>query len=130
MLIPRKSRQNEDIYLTLAALEVVLEDVAALALAAVLLDDDARAADDLARVALAVDLAEARPGAEHLGVADLDERDLVRRAERLDQLDVLGLRARLDEHAQVRLALVERLGALAETASQPIVDQRVLEDLL
>ena len=51
-------------------------------------------------------------------------------AERLNELEVLGLRAGLDEHAQVRLALVERLGALAETASQPIVDQRVLEDLL
>ena len=51
-------------------------------------------------------------------------------AERLNELEVLGLCAGLDEHAQVRLALVERLGALAETASQPIVDQRVLEDLL
>ena len=33
-------------------------------------------------------------------------------AERLDQLQVLGLRARLHEHAQMRLALVERLGGL------------------
>ena len=64
-------RTRKDHILTLAALEVVLEDVAALALRAVLLDDDARAADDLARVALAVDLAEAGPGAEHLGVTDL-----------------------------------------------------------
>ena len=60
----------------------------------------------------------------------LDQVDLVLSAERLNELEVLGLRAGLDEHAQVRLALVERLGALAETASQPIVDQRVLEDLL
>ena len=114
----------------LAVLEVVEEDVKTLGLNTVVLDDNARAADDLARVALTVDLAETSPGAEHLRVSDLDQVDLVLRAESLDELDVLGLGARLDEDAQVRLALVKRLRALAETASQPIVDQRVLEDLL
>ena len=102
----------------------------ALGLNTVVLDDDARAADDLARVALAVDLAETSPGAEHLRVTDLDQVDLVLRAEGLDELDVLGFGARLDEDAQVRLALVKRLRALAETASETVVDKGVLQDLL
>ena len=96
----------------------------------VLLDDDARAADDLARVALTVDLAETGPGAEHLRVSDLDQVNLVLRAEGLDELDVLRLRARLDEHAQVGLALVERLGALAQAAREAVVHEGVLQDLL
>ena len=114
----------------LAVLEVVEEDVEALALGTVVLDDDARAADDLAGVALTVDLAETSPGAEDLRVTDLDEVDLVLRAEGLDELDVLGLRARLDEHAQVRLALVQGLRALTETASKTVVDEGVLQNLL
>ena len=101
-----------------------------LGLNAVVLNDDARAADDLAGVALTVDLAETRPGAEDLGVADLDEVDLVLGAERLDELDVLGLRAGLDEDAEVGLTLVEGLGALAETAGEAVVDEGVLQDLL
>ena len=102
----------------------------ALGLNTVVLDDNARAADDLARVALTVDLAETGPGAEHLGVTDLDERDLVGGAEGLDELDVLGLSARLDEHAKMRLALVERLGRLAQTARETVVDEGVLQNLL
>lgn len=102
----------------------------ALGLDAVVLDDDARAANDLARVALTVDLAETSPGAEDLGVANLDEVDLVLSTEGLDELDVLGLSASLDEDAQVRLALVKRLRALAETASETIMDEGVLQDLL
>ena len=101
-----------------------------LGLDAVVLNDDARAADDLAGVALTVDLAETGPGAEDLRVSDLDEVDLVLRAEGLDELDVLGLRARLDEHAQVRLALVQGLRALTETASKTVVNESVLQDLL
>lgn len=96
----------------------------------VLLDDDARAPDNLAGVALAVDLAETRPSAENLGVTDLDEVDLVLSTEGLNELDVLGLSARLDEDAQVRLTLVKRLSALTETASKTVMDERVLQDLL
>ena len=102
----------------------------ALGLDTVVLDDDARAADDLAGVALAVDLAETSPGAEDLGVTDLDQVDLVLGAEGLNELDVLGLSAGLDEDTEVGLALVEGLGALAETASETVVDEGVLQDLL
>ena len=102
----------------------------ALRLDTVVLDDDARAAYDLAGVALAVDLAEAGPGTEDLGVTNLDEVDLVLGTESLNELDVLGLSAGLDEDTEVSLALVESLGALAETAGEAVVDESVLQDLL
>ena len=114
----------------LAGLEVVEEDVESLALGAVVLDDDARAADDLAGVALTVDLAETSPGAEDLGVTDLDEVDLVLGAEGFNELDVLSLCAGLDENAKVGLTLVKGLCALTETASKTIVNEGVLQDLL
>lgn len=102
----------------------------ALRLDTVVLDDDARAANDLAGVALTVDLAETSPGTEDLGVTDLDEVDLVLGAESLNELDVLGLRAGLDEDAKVGLTLVEGLGALTETTGETVVNESVLQDLL
>ena len=114
----------------LAVLEVVEEDVKTLGLNTVVLDDNARAADDLAGVALTVDLAEASPGTEDLRVTNLNEVDLVLGAEGLDELDVLGLRARLDEHAQMRLALVQRLRALTQPARETVVNERRLQNLL
>ena len=117
-------------YSQLPVLEVVKEDVETLGLDTVVLDDDARAADDLAGVALTVDLAETSPGAEDLGVTNLDEVDLVLGTESLDELDVLGLRAGLDEDAKVGLTLVEGLGALTETAGETVVNEGVLQDLL
>lgn len=128
MLIPKSETSRTAAHL--AVLEVVQEDVKALRLDTVVLNDDARAANDLARVALAVDFAQAGPGAEHLRVTDLDEVDLVLCAERLDELNVLGLRARLNKHTEMRLALVERLGRLAQPAREPVVHERVLQDLL
>jgi len=141
----------------LARRKVVEEDREGLGLLAVVLDDDARAADDLAGDALLVELAEAGPLAEELGVRDLrarvpsesaleretrstegegergthlDEVDLVLGAQGLDELDVLALGARLVEDAEVGLALVEGLGALAEAAGEAVVDEGLLEDLL
>ena len=64
------------------------------------------------------------------GGADLDEVDLVLGAERLDELDVLALGARLVQDAEVSLALVEGLGSLAETAGEAVVDEGLFEDLL
>ena len=64
----------------------------ALGLNTVVFDNDARAADDLAGVALTVDLAETGPGAEDLRVSDLDEVALVLRAESFDELDVFCFR--------------------------------------
>ena len=96
----------------------------------VVLDDDARAANDLAGVTLLVDLAETSPGTEDLGVTDLDEVNLVLSTEGLDELNVLGLSAGLDEDAKVSLTLVESLGTLAETTSETVVNECVLQNLL
>lgn len=101
-----------------------------LALHAVLFDDYAGAPDDLAGVALPVDLAQSRPRAEDLAISDLDQVDLVLSTEGLDELDVLGFRASLDEHAEMGLALVQSLRALAETAGKPVVNERVFQNLL
>ena len=122
--------QTKEARTHLTVLEVVEEDVQALGLNTVVLDDDARAADDLARVAFTVDLAETSPRAEDLGVTNLDEVDLVFSTEGLDELDVLGFRAGLNEDAQVRLAFVKRLRTLTKTTSETIMDEGVLQDLL
>ena len=50
--------------------------------------------------------------------------------EGLNELDVLSLRAGLDEDAKVGLTLVEGLGALAETTGETVVDKSVLQNLL
>lgn len=123
-------RETEDRILTLAVLEVVKEDVESLGLNTVLLNDDTTASHHLSGVALTIDFAETGPGSEDLSISDLDEVDFVLGAESLNELDVLGLRAGLDENAQMGLALVEGLGALTETASETVVDESVLQDLL
>jgi hypothetical protein len=104
--------------------------VETLRLDTVVLDDDAGAANDLTGVALLVDLAEASPGAEDLGVSNLDQVDLVLGAESLDELEVLGLVASFDQDAKVGLALVEGLGCLTETTSETVVNESVLQNLL
>lgn len=95
-----------------------------------------------------IELAETSPLSKELGVGDLDQVDLVPvpvrqllpfsnsaredvlGAESLDELDVLGLSAGLVENAEVSLALVESLGALAESTRKTVVDEGLLEDVL
>ena len=115
---------------SLAVLEVVEEDVEALALDTVVLDDNAGAADDLAGVALTVNLAETGPGAKDLRVSNLDKVNLVLGAKSLNELQVLRFSDGLDEDAQVRLALVEGLRTFTETARETVVDESVLQNLL
>ena len=102
----------------------------ALRLDTVVLDDNARAPNDLAGVALTVDLAETSPGTEDLSVTNLDEVNLVLSTEGLNELDVLGFSTSLDKDAKVGLTLIEGLRALAETAGETVVDKGVLQDLL
>ena len=47
-------------------------------------------------------------------------------AEGLDELDVLGLGAGLDENTEVSDSLVESLGGLSESSGESIVDEGVL----
>lgn len=104
-----------------SVLEVFKKNVESLALRAVILDNNTRAADDLAGVALPVNLAQTSPSTEHLSVSDLDQVDVVLGAQRDNKLNVLGLCAGLDKDAKVRLTLVERLGSLSETTGKSVV---------
>ena len=70
---------------------------------------------------------ETSPLAELLAIGDLDERDLVLRAEGNDKLLVGLLLASLVQDAHVRLATVEGLGSLTETAGKTVVDEGDLE---
>lgn len=117
-----RCKQDRRLTCDLAGLEVVEEDLEASGLGTVVGDDDARAADDLAGLALTVNLGETGPLAENLGVGDLDELDVVLSAEGLNELRVLGLGDGLDENTEVSLALVESLGGLAETTGKTVVD--------
>lgn len=113
-----------------SVLEVIQENMETLALYTVVLHDNTGATNDLAGVTLPVDLAKTRPLTELLVVGNLDQVDLVLSAQRLDELEVLGGVARLDEDTQMGLALVESLGALAETTGETVVDEGVFQDLL
>ena len=91
-------------------------------LLSVILDDDARASDDLSGSSIPVDLAKADPLSESFWVTNLDEVDLVLGAESLNELGVLGLGAGLVQDAEMGLSLVEGFGALSESSSQSVVD--------
>ena len=102
----------------------------ALAVSTIVLDDNTRAANNLSRVTLLVDLAETSPLTENFRVADLNQVDLMFGAEGLNQLDVLGFCAGLDQDTQVGLALIEGLGGFTETTSETIVKESGFQDLL
>merc|ERR1719331_2310098 len=110
--------------------EVRLQEGKAGALLAVVRDADARRPDDLAGIAVLVNLAKTRPLAELLVVAHLDERHRVLSAERLHELLVRGLGAVLREEAHLRLLGVEGLGDAVKAAYDAIGDHRVLKHLL
>lgn len=67
------------------------------------------------------------PLAQQFAVADLDQRDRMLPAQRLDELLVRFLLARFVEHAHVRLSPVERLGGFAEAAGETVVDEGELQ---
>lgn len=127
---PQAPFKGRDKKLTLTVLEVIEEDVETLRLDTILLHNNAAASNNLSGVTLTIDLAETSPGTEDLGVSDLDKVDFVLSAERLNELNVLGLCAGLDEDAQMGLALVQGLCALTETASETVMDEGVLQNLL
>jgi len=73
---------------------------------------------------------ETNPLAKQLSIGNLDERDLVLGAKGNNKLLVGFLLAALVEHAHVRLATIESLGRLAQTASETVVDQGNFQDAL
>ena len=90
-------------------LEEFLEHGETLGLLAVVGDDDAGALDNLARGAVGVELAEARPLAELHRLGNADEVNVHLVAERLNELGVVGLVAILGEDAEERLAGLDGL---------------------
>lgn len=93
-------------------------------------DHGARATDDLTSVAFGVKLAQTNPLAKLLGVLNLEQVDLALLAECLNQTKEGGLIAVGGQNAQVGLTTVERLGALAQTTSNTINDNGLLQDFL
>lgn len=91
-------------------------------------DDDARAVDNLAGIALTVEHAKTSPLAEQLAIGDLDERDLVLGAQSDDEFLVGLFFACLVENTHVRLATIESLGCLAQATGKTIVDESEFED--
>ena len=75
----------------LLTLEVLKESLAGGRLLTVVVDDSARARNDLAGSAFLVDLAQTNPLTELLGVGDLKKIDAVLGAKGLDKLGVRGL---------------------------------------
>lgn len=115
---------------TLASLEVLIKDMASLGIFSVLLDNNAGTTNNLASITIAVNLAKARPFAQDLCVSDLNEGNGMGGAKRFDELDVLRLRASLNEHAEVGLTPIQCFCALAQTPSKTVVLKRLLQDLL
>lgn len=102
-----------------AALEEVEEDVERVAVLTELGDDGARAAHDLLRLTLAVDLAETAPLADTIVLALLnhDEMDALLLAERAHEACVLLVVAVLRQAAELGGVGVECLGRLAQAAA-------------
>jgi hypothetical protein len=114
----------------LTVLEVVQKDVKSLALDTILFHDDTAASHNLSWVTLTIDLAETRPSSKDFRITDFDEVNLVLSTERLNELDVFRFCARLDQHAQMCLALVEGFGALTKTASETVMNESIFQNLL
>lgn len=84
----------------------------------------------LASISLTVKNTETSPFSQLLSVRNLDQRDLVLRAKRNDQLLVCLLLAALVEYANVSLTSVQGLGCFAETSRKTVVHKSKLENTL
>ena len=116
--------------LTLAALEVIKEDMESLGVSTEILNDNTAAANDLAGVTLTIDFAETSPGTKNFGISDLDQVGAMLRAKGLNKLDVFSLSASLDQNTEVGFTLIEGLGALTKTTSKTIMDKSIFQNLL
>lgn len=111
---------------TLTSFEVLIENMASLGIFAVLLNYNARTTYNLASIAIAVNLAKARPFTQHLRIPDLDEGNGMRSAKRFNELDILCLRAGLNEHTKVGRTPVQGLCALTQASGKPVMFERLL----
>lgn len=110
--------------------QMVLDDVQSGRLFSEVLDHYDGAAANLARLALFIDLAQARPFTQLLVRVDANQRNLVLVAQRRDQLLVLRLIAALGQNGEHGLTFVECLAGLVDAVHETVGDQRLLEHLL
>jgi hypothetical protein len=96
----------------------------------VVLHDDTRASNDLARIAFLVDLAQAGPSTQDLCVTDFYQMDLVLSTQSLDKFYVFGFGTSLDENTKVSLTFVKSLGAFAETSRKSVMNKGIFQNLL
>jgi hypothetical protein len=115
---------------TSTSFEVLIENMTSLGIFAILLNYNARTTHNLASIPITVNLAKARPFSQHFRIPDLDERDGMRCAKRFNELDILRFRAGLNKHAKVGLTPVQCLCALTQAAGQPVMFERLLQNLL
>lgn len=94
-------QNNNNLFL---GIKVLLENSLSLFLVSVVLDDGARATDDLTGFSLLVVLAESAPLSDDLLIGNLDEWDVVFLAKSLDELDVLLFVTVLGQYAEMSLS--------------------------
>lgn len=114
--------------LLLLTLEIIQQHTPLLTLLTPIPHDHTRAVDHLPRIPLSIQHTQTRPLAQLLAVRHLDERDLVLRAQRNDELLVRFFFAGFVEDAHVCLAAVEGFGGFAEAACETVVDEGDFED--
>jgi len=107
----------------LFGLEVVEEHVPLLALLTPITDDYAGAVDDFARISFSVENAQARPLAQQLAIGNFDQRNLMFRAQRNNELLVSLLFTSFIQNTHVGLATVEGFAGLAKAAGETVVDE-------
>jgi hypothetical protein len=112
----------------LLGLEVVQQHITLLALFTPIPNNNAAAVDDLSGISLAVEHAQTGPLAQHLSIGDLDQGDLVLRAQRDDEFLIRFLFAGFVQDAHVGLATVEGFGGFAQATGKTVVDEGELED--
>jgi hypothetical protein len=115
---------------TLAGLEVFIKNMASFGIFAILLNNNARATHNLPGIAIPVNFAETRPFTQDLRITDLDKGNGVRSTKRLNEFNILRLRACLNKHTEVGLTPVQSFRTLTQAASETIVFERLLQNLL
>ena len=110
--------------------DILEEEVKCLGLLTIVGDADTGARDNLASIALSIDFAEASPLTKLGVVRHSHQVDAVLGTESADELLVCWLRAVVSEDTQVHNVLVEHAGTLADSASETIVAEGLLEHLL
>lgn len=125
-----ESQNISKMTLTLTALEVIVKDMNALTVEAVIFNDDAGASHHFSGIPLLVDLAETNPDCKLLGVRNFDKVYLMFSAESLNEFNVFGFRAGLDKDTKMGRTSVQGFCAFTQTSNKAIMGERNFQNLL